>query len=394
MTKKLYLENSTLMQFKANIVGRNNIEGHPAVELDQTAFYPRSGGQQHDTGTLDGVGVVKVLLQEDKIWHLLSKPINSKGIVTGKINWQRRFDFMQQHTAFHILAATFMRKAAAETLSSHLGEESSTIDLDTSKLDDELLIRVESVANRIVWENRPVSVRWPDRSELDHLPLRQPSEQHDHIRLIDIRDYDLDPCGGTHVGHTGQVGVIKFTGQERMRGKLRLYFVAGGRALRHYQNCYSTLKSCSEQLTTGVEELGNNIAKLLKDNKDLNKALSFMQEQVLQQTQKSLLQQSREREIVAARVGDIDLRKLCSRLITTNPDTLFLIIKSAKSRIKFCFCSNRENVDFKPVLELFQSEMSAKGGGRPNFIQGSAPAQNEVDSLLQKAADLMKSKLS
>ncbi len=393
MTTKLYLHDSYLTDFDAEVTGETSLDNYVAVALDRTAFYPTSGGQQHDTGELNGIRVVGVVMEKDIIWHLLEKPLQEKK-VHGSVNWNRRFDFMQQHTAFHILAAAFLHQKDIRTLSSHLGEESSTIDLDVVDLDDEILTAIETAANRIVWENRPVSAKWPKKVKLDDLPLRQGSERRDDIRLIDIQGYDLDPCGGTHVRHTGQVGLIKFTGRERIRGKLRFYFVAGSRALRHYQHSYRTLKSCSDLLTTGIDELENSIEKLFDENKRLTKELLWVQDQVLRQTEASLLQRAEGEDIVTARVGNLDLRKLCSRLVQAKPERLFIIVQPEKERVQFCFCSGRKDVDFHPVLELFKIELQAKGGGRPNFIQGSAPASEDIDFVLQRSVDLLRSQLT
>jgi alanyl-tRNA synthetase len=393
VTTKLYLHDSYLTDFDAEVTGEKSLDNYVAVALDRTAFYPTSGGQQHDTGELNGIRVVGVVMEKDIIWHLLEKPLQEKK-VHGSVNWNRRFDFMQQHTAFHILAAAFLHQKDIRTLSSHLGEESSTIDLDVVDLDDEILTAIETAANRIVWENRPVSAKWPKKVKLDDLPLRQGSERRDDIRLIDIQGYDLDPCGGTHVRHTGQVGLIKFTGRERIRGKLRFYFVAGSRALRHYQHSYRTLKSCSDLLTTGIDELENSIEKLFDENKRLTKELLWVQDQVLRQTEASLLQRAEGEDIVTARVGNLDLRKLCSRLVQAKPERLFIIVQPEKERVQFCFCSGRKDVDFHPVLELFKIELQAKGGGRPNFIQGSAPASEDIDFVLQRSVDLLRSQLT
>lgn len=393
MTTKLYLDDSYLTDFDAEVTGEKSIDNYAAVALDRTAFYPLSGGQQYDTGELNGIRVVRVVMEKDIIWHLLEKPVQEKR-VHGSVNWNRRFDFMQQHTAFHILAAAFLHQKDIRTLSSHLGEESSTIDLDFFDLDEEILTIVETAANRIVWENRPVSAKWPAKAELDTLPLRQGPERHDDIRLIDIQDYDLDPCGGTHVRQTGQVGLIKFIGRERIRGKLRFYFLAGSRALQHYQHGYRTLKNCSDLLTTGIDELEAAIEKLQADNKRLSGEVISVQEQVLQQTETSLLQRAEGEDIVTASVGNLDLRKLCSRLVQAKPERLFVIVQPDKERIQFCFCSGRKNVDFDPALELFKTQLQAKGGGRPNFIQGSAPRSGDIDSVLQHSVALLRSQLT
>jgi len=231
VSTRLYYEDAYRQTFSAVVLQRRLIEGREAVSLNETLFYPTSGGQMHDTGWLNDIPVVDVLWQDEEIWHILASPLAAERI-TGRLDWPRRFDFMQQHTAFHILAGSFKQLFNIETLASHLGELESTIEIAAGELPSADTDRLEEYANQIIYENRPVRAFFVDQAELASRSLRKTTEMNESIRLIEIEHLDLDPCGGTHVSSTGQVGIIKVTGRERVRGHVRLSFVAGMRCRR------------------------------------------------------------------------------------------------------------------------------------------------------------------
>src|SRR5262249_44364733 len=210
-------------------------DGRTHVFLDRTAFYPTSGGQPFNTGTLGGLRVVDVVDEDGgRIAHVLERGGLSEGqTVTGVIDWPRRFDHMQQHTGQHVLSAAFSRLFDARTVSFHLGDEVSTIDLAKEMKPDQIEA-AEVEANRVVWEDRPVAIRFASKDEAAAMPLRKESLRDGTLRLIDVEDFDLSACGGTHVARTGAIGVIAVAGSERFKGGQRLAFLCGGRALRRF----------------------------------------------------------------------------------------------------------------------------------------------------------------
>jgi alanyl-tRNA synthetase len=197
MTKKLYHEDQYLKEFSSEIVEEMEVDGKPAVVLKQTAFYPTSGGQLHDIGTLNDIAVVDVIEDENnQIVHLLEEPLKDPR-VTGLIDWQRRLDHMQQHTGQHVLSQVFLKEFEAETISFHLGEDSATIDLDQSGFGHDAIKRVEILANRIIFENRSVVAHIVSKSDLDQFPLRKAPTVVESIRIIEVKNFDYSPCGGT-----------------------------------------------------------------------------------------------------------------------------------------------------------------------------------------------------
>ena len=218
--------------------------------LDRTAFYPTSGGQPHDVGDLGDRRVLDVVDREDgSIAHVIDGELRD-GQVHGRIDWTRRFDHMQQHTGQHLLSAAFDRLFSVRTESFHLGSASSTIDLAREVTAAEMA-GAESEANRIVWENRPIAIRFADATEAATMALRKESKREGELRLIDVKDFDVSACGGTHVSGTGAIGVIALAGSERFRGGTRIEFLCGGRALDGYRSLekrWSRARACCQCL--------------------------------------------------------------------------------------------------------------------------------------------------
>src|SRR5688500_8937167 len=259
---RLYYTDSYLVEFDA-VVREVHLQGDRwKVVLDRTAFYPTSGGQPFDTGTLGDANVLDVFEQEDgTIGHLIDRELETNSRVRGHVDWDRRFDHMQQHTGQHLLSAAFERETGAKTVSFHLGTQASTIDLD-KELPAEQIARVEDVVNKVLWEDREICVKFVTAHEAAKLPLRKEPAREGELRIIEIKDYDLSACGGTHVRRTGAIGVIAISAFERFKGGLRVEFVCGGRALRAYRNLKNSVTGSVRLLSVLPDELPSAIEKL------------------------------------------------------------------------------------------------------------------------------------
>ena len=290
MSDRLYYQDAYQTRFRARIVERVEEDGLIAVVLDSTCFYPTSGGQPADRGTLNGRPVADVFVRDDgAIVHLVEGELWSDE-VTGEIDWQRRFDHMQQHTGQHILSQAFIRVAGAGTVSFHLGDSSATIDLDNDRLQAQQVEAAELLANRIVWENRPVRVRLVSLAEAQQLDLRKlPDVPGDVVRLIDIDQFDLNACGGTHVAHTGEVGMIKIVRLERQRGNLRATFLCGGRALLDYRQKNSLVNHLSATLTTGADQVEESVSHMREELQAARRQLRHQASQLLDYEAERLL---------------------------------------------------------------------------------------------------------
>lgn len=272
MTDRIYYTDAYLTEFDARVTRREVQGDRTVIFLDRTAFYPTSGGQPHDTGRL-GSSTVREVFEAPggDIAHVVDREFERGDTVRGIVDWGRRFDHMQQHTGQHILSAAFVHALNAQTISFHLGQDASTIDLDRSVSTDDAR-QAEDAANRVVWENRLVTVRFAEAAEVGELPLRKMSSRTGEVRLVDVRECDLSACGGTHVGSTGAVGVVALTGSERYKGGTRVEFVCGGRALRAMRALHDAVSASVRVLSVLPSDLPAAIERLQGDNKALSRA--------------------------------------------------------------------------------------------------------------------------
>jgi alanyl-tRNA synthetase len=388
LTEKLYQIDSCLYRFQARIVNRTEIDGHPAVLLDKTAFYPTSGGQMNDRGTIENVRVLDVVLRGDDIWHICENPIE-KEAVTGYVDWQRRFDFMQQHTGFHLLAQSFLRVLKADTLSSHLGEDYSTIDVQMDSFTPEHIDEVEVLCNRVIWENRPIRAFFVDKKQAEEMKMRKSPENFEQIRVVDIENFDLDPCGGTHVSSTGQVGIVKVLNSEKVHGIYRFTFVAGQRAVREFQHHTTVLKNISALFTTGVFELEEAVKKSLVEQKMLRRKAQKYDELKTEQLLAEILSLAETDPIVMKIIPDATmdtLRRLASQAMKQGKGTFLLGATGEKPCIVF---STSEETDLRPVFQQIIVKIDGRGGGAKNFVQGGGTVSEQLTAALEEAKRLL-----
>jgi len=276
MTARIYYTDAYCRAFEARIVRVFEHEGRPAAVLDRTAFYPTSGGQPYDTGLLGGVPVVDVVDVDGDVVHVLSAPLPEGEVVRGEIDWVRRFDHMQQHTGQHVLSAALVRVCQAPTVSFHLGSDTSTIDI-SGVVSPAGVEQAVDEANRIAWEDRKIAVRFASEDEAKTLSLRKAPARQGELRLIEVPEFDLSACGGTHVARTGAIGLIAVTATEKFKGDLRLTFVCGGRALRSLRQLRDAVAGSVRVLSVLPQELPVAVEKLQADGKGLRKTIAGLQ---------------------------------------------------------------------------------------------------------------------
>ncbi len=411
MTKRLYYDQPNLKEFNAHIIETQETEQGVSVRLDRTAFYPTSGGQPYDTGTLAGHPVLDVWEDEQgTVWHRLELPSDMpaipKGKVVGKINWQRRFDHTQQHTGQHLLSAGFVEVLEAPTIGFHLGSESSTIDLDLPHLNWEAAFRVEDAVNRVIWEDRPVTTRFVTQEELAQLPLRKPPQVSDHIRVVFIEGFDASACGGTHVTRTGAIGLVKITGIARYKGGTRVSFLCGKRALRDYQRALHILQQVSTDMTVGQDELRDAVQRLQDEFKIANRALHRTQSQLWELEAERMWDQALLRGgihwVMAHWTPEEDCgmghsfeaaQAVASHLRERSRTLILLATTEEKGLRAVCARSDDlKEINAAEILRDALSELGGRGGGSATMAQGggpSAPPEAVVTSLtaaLEKVA--------
>jgi alanyl-tRNA synthetase len=370
--------------------GEDRPEG---LVLDRTAFYPTSGGQPHDTGTLAGRPVVDVVDTGEDIVHVLGAPVSETPLavgseVDGAIDWDRRFDHMQQHTAQHILSAAFLHVLGAETVSVHLGD-TSTLDLEISALSGVDAARVEDAATRIIFEDRPVSIRFVDAAQAQALGLRRPPRRTGQIRLVEVADYDRSACGGTHVRTTGEIGLLLLRRTERTRGHVRVEFLAGWRAVRDYRWKNAFVNDWSGRLTVRDRELGDALDRLTREAQD--------RERTLTDTRRRLLTYEAAELLAAAPVAsggrvlrlefpkrDSDEVQSLLREMTARERCVVLAGVLDTGRLFFSR-SPGDGPEMADVLSRACRAVGGRGGGTSEFAQGKVPPGDAVTQALTLA---------
>ena len=372
---RLYYTDSYLLGFDALVYDVVRKRDQWEVALDRTAFYPASGGQPFDTGTLGDAKVLDVFDREDgSVGHLVDRELEKSSRVRGHIDWDRRFDHMQQHTGQHLLSAAFEHEIDAGTVSFHLGTSSATIDLDKEVAAGDLA-KVEAVANKVLWEDREVSVRFVSAAEAANLPLRKDPTRTGELRIVDITDYDLSACGGTHVRRTGGIGMIAIVGSERFKGGSRVEFICGGRALRTYRSLKDVVSGGVRLLSVLPEELPTAIEKLQAASKAQQKAHEDLYERLVVHEAAALAANGR-------RVGSVTLvadalscwdagglRKLASA-ITSNPGMLAVLITADTPFLIVIARSQGVSIDTGDILKKLIERFGGKGGGKGDIAQG------------------------
>jgi alanyl-tRNA synthetase len=384
---RLYYTDSYLVEFDAVVRDVARKDDQWEIVLDRTAFYPTSGGQPFDTGTLGEAKVLDVFDAEDgNVTHVVDRELEKNCRVRGHIDWDRRFDHMQQHTGQHLLSAAFEREAGAKTVSFHLGTSSATIDLDT-ELTPDLIAQAEAAANRVVWEDREVCTRFVTASEAAKLPLRKDPARTGDLRIIEINDYDMSACGGTHVCRTGGIGIIAIAGTEKFKGGLRVEFVCGGRALRAYRSLKESVSGGVRLLSVLPADLPGAIEKLQAASRAQQKAQEALQERLAEREAAALAAKGQKIDaltVVAEAVSGWDaggLKKLASA-ITSSPGTLAILITSESPSLVVVARSQDVAVDTGDVLKKLIERFGGKGGGKGAMAQGGGLSGATQDILI------------
>jgi alanyl-tRNA synthetase len=380
MTLRLYYTDSYLRDFEAEVVDRAD-DGR-RIYLDRTAFYPTSGGQPHDTGTLDGIAVLDVADEGDRIAHVLASPLTAQR-VRGTVDWERRFDHMQQHTGQHLLSAVLQERLGHATISVHFGREHSTLDLDTPAIDPGQLVESEAHANRIVSENRSVDLSFEEGGSASG--LRKSSAREGTLRIVSIRDLDRSACGGTHLRATGEIGAIAIRKSQRVKKNVRLEFLCGARAVRQARADLDLLTRLAGQFSTAPDELP---ALLEAQRLELKEAASARRE--LDEN----LAAFRARDLHAAAAPDASgMRTIVLQAETGPVETLRPLAQAVAAQSRSLFvgwtrdppglivaASDDSGLDAGRLLRSSLEPLGGRGGGNARLGQGTAPTLSAIET--------------
>jgi alanyl-tRNA synthetase len=389
MTERLYYGDAYLADFTATVVDRA-VDGR-RIYLDRTAFYPTSGGQQHDLGTLSGVEVIDVIDEGDRIAHLLAGPVND-ALAHGLIDWPRRFDHMQQHTGQHLLSAIFSDAFGHATVSVHFGDETSTLDLDCEHVADGTLRDVERRANEIVIGNRAVRVSFTDEGAATG--LRKATGRTGTLRIVEIDGMDRSACGGTHVRSTAEVGVVLLRRQERVRKAARVEFVCGHRAVRRARRDLEALAQMAHELSSsldGVPDLVRTQAEQLRDAEGrirrLESALSeYRARERFQTTDPD--ERGLRRSVERHATGSPDEWRALATAYCALPKTAFIGASEDPPAVLLAV-SDDTGIDAGKTLRAALQEVGGRGGGSPRLAQGSVPSADALERVLRSLGEVV-----
>ena len=377
MTERLYYTDPYLRRFGARVAGSEASR----VYLDRTAFYPSSGGQPNDLGSIGGVAVTDVVDEDGRIAHVLAGPVPA-GAVECEIDWPRRFDHMQQHSGQHLLSAVLVELYGIQTLSFHLGSDASTIDVDAPLLDADQLARAEERANGIVFENRPVAVTFASNSA--DLGLRKASEREGELRIVSIEALDRSACGGTHVRSTAEIGPVAIRKLDKIRGNVRIEFLCGWRAIRRARADYQSLLKVSRLFSAALDDTPGVVAAQAERLQDLEKAYRKLATEAAAREGRDLYASwapgpdGIRRVTRTARI-DEELRTI-AQAFTAAEKAVFVAISSDPPSVLVA-ASKDAGVHAGNLVKSAVTANGGRGGGSPTLGQGSVPTAEALENV-------------
>jgi len=384
MTKRLYYTDGYRTAFRATVVDRS--DDGLRVYLDETAFYPTSGGQPNDRGSLGGVAVIDVVDEDDRVAHVLAAPLpTSASTVEGSIDWMRRRDHMQQHTGQHLLSAVFEDLYGFKTVSVHFGPDSSTLDLETESVTREQLVAVEARANEIVGEARPVMVTFEDAATA--AGLRKPSDRGGELRIVSIDGVDRSACGGTHVRTTAEIGAVLVRSSEKIRKATRVEFLCGQRAIQRVRRDFEALASIAGSLSASLDDAPAVVAAQAERLKESDNARKRLEKDLAGFRARARYDAATPdangvRTIVIRDVSSMDeLRTLAQASFALPRVIVAGALENPPSVL--VAASEDSGLDAGKWLKERLAAAGGRGGGSPRMAQGSVPDRAAVDSIVE-----------
>lgn len=376
MTTRLYYQDQQLAEAAVTAIeiGRDG-KGDYAI-LDQTCFYPEGGGQPADTGTIGDATVLDVQTVEGEIHHYTEQPLE-RGSYKARINWDRRFDHMQQHAGQHVLSAVFDDGQNMKTTSFHLGVERVSIDLNAPDLTAEQLEEAETAANAVIRQHMPITTKWVTDQQAAGMALRKPPAVTGDIRLVQIDGVDLNACGGTHPQNTADIGLIKIIGTEKAKGGTRVYFLCGERAMGQFQFLTTTADELGRLLNAPASELTEAASALLHEKASLEKEIKEMRLRLLEAEAATIVNSE---EQVIERVFENrsikEIQQLARFVVAQAPAVKLLFLIAEEKDIRFVCAKGKEaSGDMREILQKLLALADGKGGGNTDFVQGGGTAE-------------------
>ncbi|MFW6148981.1 MAG: alanyl-tRNA editing protein [Atribacterota bacterium] len=397
MTRKLYNQNSYQRKFRATVLDKKIKQETSALILDQSYFYPNAGGQLCDKGAIEGLPVIDVQELDGDIIHYIKGniSINQGDIITGEIDWESRFDHMQQHSGQHVLSGILMSIWQKETLSFHMGEEICTLDIPYTSLDEKKAEHLEEMANQVIYDNKTIRQYYLEDNNGITGKLRKKQELHGKLRVVEIDEFDLTACGGTHCKSTGEIAIIKIIGWEKHKDKTRISFLCGHRAFADYRKKHKIIKHLSGFFTVGINQLEEKVDQLSKEKYELTKGFNRIEKELIQYEAEGLKVKYSKNEKDYFLVSKLFFEKSVHllrqiSLMLINEQKCLVIIGAEKPEPVICLaCSQDFNIHMGELVKQIMIEYNGKGGGSNFMAVGKLKSSADLSKVFNKATKLI-----
>ncbi|MDO5387936.1 MAG: alanine--tRNA ligase-related protein [Clostridia bacterium] len=364
----LYYKDAYMKEFTSKVVSCTEDKKGYAVVLENTAFYPEGGGQPSDMGMLDDIKVTYVAEKGDKVIHYTDKPIEEGKEVKGVIDWERRFDLMQQHSAEHIVSGMFHEKYGYNNVGFHMGSDMITLDLD-GELTWEQVQEIELKANKYVWENRECRIFTAEGEELKNMEYRSKKELEGKVRLVEFPGADLCACCGTHVRYSGELGIIKMFSCQAYKGGVRIEMLCGKRAFDHITAVMEQNKEISNLLSAKIKETSKAVERLLNENYTLKSTVMEMQNEKFEKIVKEY--SGKENVLLCEKGLDPNGVRNLANMLMENGCIGKIAVFSGNDEEGYKYAVCEKDGDIRQFIKSMNTTLNGRGGGKPFFAQGS-----------------------
>ena len=374
-TRKLYYEDVYKKEFTAKVLECRECEKGFEIILDQSAFYPEGGGQPCDLGTLNGIAVLDVQEKDREIVHYTKEAVEAGSEVIGKIDWDRRFDLMQQHSGEHIVSGLVHEAYGYDNVGFHLNDELCTLDL-SGPLTKEELREVENAANEAVFANVPVQISYPSKEKLKTLDYRSKIEIDGQVRIVTIPGYDVCACCAPHVYFTGEIGLIKLVQSQNYKGGIRITMLCGRRALKDYQQKEESVKAIMGSLSAKEELIAEAVERVKEECTQLKSELAETRYQILEAQAEKIPEGQKKVCIFDSKLSGNEPRELMNLVLKKGTEVCAVFAGNEESGYRYVIGSETEDV--RPYSKILKEQFDGRGGGKPVMVQGSVNGSEEA----------------
>lgn len=368
MTEKLFYQDGYLKEFSAEVLSCEQEKDHYKIVLDRTAFFPEGGGQYGDIGWLNDIEVFDTQEKEDVVYHYTRQPLEVGETVQGRLNWEVRFDRMQQHSGEHIISGLVHGKFGYDNVGFHLADDYCTMDFN-GPITAEALKEIEVEANRIVFQNLDIHILYPSKEELKDLEYRSKIEIEGQVRIIDIPGVDVCACCAPHMSSTGEIGLIKLVQMDKYKGGERIYMLSGMRALRDYQMKEENTKAISALLCAKESETSDAVARMKEEQVHLKNEIAGLKQKLLGYRAGEITVDEPVVQVFDAELGGNEPRELMNLLLEKGANICAVFAGTDEAGYRYVIGSRNEDV--RPLSKKLNESFNGRGGGKPEMVQGS-----------------------